>query len=331
MHSLRVTEPSELAQARRAIASMASDHGFNVQDTARAALVATEICSNIIKHGGGGELLAGPLHEGQSNGLGLLGLDQGPGMQDVPRCRRDGYSTGGSPGTGLGAIERLSQRFDIYSKPRKGTAVMAHLWPSSHRRPHGTLEVGAVVVPKPGEVLSGDTWSHLEYDGGAVLLCADGLGHGLGAAQAANLACTTFETSTRQRPAALLSLIHQALRTTRGAAVSLIQIDWFLRQVTTASVGNLSAALVNDIAIKRLPSDNGIVGHILPRLRELSFPCDIGTVLIVHSDGIGTNWQPERYPELLRHHPALIAGVLYRDCKRGRDDAMVVVIKQATQ
>ena len=100
MQSLLVTEPSEIAQARRAVTAMAGRQGFSEEDAGRAALVTMEICSNLVKHGGGGELIAQPLERGDSRGVGLIGLDKGQGIADLAKCLRDGFSTGGSPGTG---------------------------------------------------------------------------------------------------------------------------------------------------------------------------------------------------------------------------------------
>src|SRR5512145_2131858 len=111
VQSLAVTESSEIAQARRAVAALAVRQGFDEEDAGRAALVAMEICSNLVKHGRGGELIAQPLERGASRGVGLIGLDKGPGIADLGKCLRDGFSTGGSRGTGLGAINRIAQMF----------------------------------------------------------------------------------------------------------------------------------------------------------------------------------------------------------------------------
>lgn len=329
MQSFSVTESSEVAQARRAVGALAADNGFSVEDAGRAALVATEICSNLIKHGGGGQLIARSLQHAEQHGIELLGLDRGQGMIDIAKCLRDGYSTGGSPGTGLGAIERLSQQFDIYSQPEKGTAVMTQLWPEGRAPRPSALEIGALVIPKPGEHESGDSWCYAERTGGALVLGVDGLGHGLAAAQAAAEACRVFEAEKHRAPAAILQLIHTALRPTRGAAVSLLDIDWSRGQVTSAGVGNIATAIVTDGLTKRMATDNGILGHIVSKTRELTYPCATNSVLIMHSDGLSTHWQVERYPGLMQHHAALIAGVLYRDCTRGRDDSLIVVMKWA--
>jgi hypothetical protein len=287
-----------------------------------------EICSNLVKHAGGGELIVQPLERGDSRGVGLIGLDKGPGIADMAKCLRDGFSTGGSPGTGLGAIRRMSQLFDIYSQPGHGTAVVAQLWPAGRTPRAAPMEIGAIVVPKPGEVECGDTWCYVERAGGALVMGVDGLGHGLGAAQAASMACEVFMTEKTRAPGAVLERIHANLRTTRGAAAMVIEIDWDRGQLLAAGIGNLVAAMVENSSMKRIPSYNGIVGHAQPRIRELSYELTSATAVVFHSDGLSGSWQPERYPGLMQHSCAAIAGVLYRDCKRGRDDSLVVVLRR---
>ena len=93
MQSVVVTESSQIAQARRAVTAMAGRQGLNEEDVGRPALVAMEICSNLVKHGGGGELIAQPLQRGDSRGVGLIALHKGPGIADLARCLRDGFST----------------------------------------------------------------------------------------------------------------------------------------------------------------------------------------------------------------------------------------------
>lgn len=328
MQQFQIGDPSAVAPARRGINTLAAELGFDAEDAGRAALVATEIGTNLVKHGGGGELIAQRISRDGRIGLELLGLDKGPGIEDVARCLRDGYSTSGSPGTGLGAMERLSQCFEIYSRPGQGTAVLAQLWPDAREPSPGLTQLGALVVPKPGEAACGDRWCYHERIEGILVAGIDGLGHGLGAEQAAAQACQTFDAEKHRPPLRLMQLLHEALRPTRGAAVTLLEVDWDAGRIASVGVGNVAAAMVTGGETKRIATDNGIVGHVISRPRELIHACRPDTVLILHSDGLTASWQADRYPGLMQHHAALIAGVLYRDCKRGRDDSLVVVIRR---
>lgn len=328
MQQFQIGDPSAVAPARRGINTLAAQLGFDTEDAGRAALVATEIGTNLVKHGGGGELIAQMMSRDGRMGLELLGLDKGAGMDDMSICLRDGYSTSGSPGTGLGAMERLSQRFEIYSRPGQGTAVLAQLWPDAREPPAGLTQTGSLVVPKRGETSCGDAWCYHERVEGIMILGIDGLGHGLGAEQAAKEACRIFEAEKHRPPLRLMQILHEGLRPTRGAAVTVLEIDWDAGRIVSVGVGNVAAAMINGSETKRIATDNGIVGHVVSRPRELIHQCQSDTVVILHSDGLTSNWQADRYPGLMQHHAALIAGVLYRDCQRGRDDSLVVVIRR---
>lgn len=328
MQQFSIGDPSAVAPARRGIGTLAGQLGFDTEDAGRAALVATEIGTNLVKHGGGGELIAQQIERDGRFGLELLGLDKGPGIEDVSKSLRDGYSTSGSPGTGLGAMERLSQRFEIYSRPGQGTAVLAQLWPDSREPPPERTQIGALVIPKPGETSCGDSWCYHERVEGILVIGIDGLGHGLGAEQASTEACRIFEAEKLRPPLRLMQILHEGMRPTRGAAVTMLEVDWDAGRVTSVGVGNVAAALITGNETKRIATDNGIVGHVMSRPRELAHACQPDTLLVLHSDGLTSSWQAERYPGLMQHHPALIAGVLYRDCKRGRDDSLVVVIRR---
>lgn len=326
MQIFPIHDSSAIAHARRGVNALAAAAGFDDEDAGRAALIATEICSNLLKHGGGGECMVQAIGAAEHPGLELLGLDQGPGMLDVARCLKDGFSTGGSPGTGLGAIERIADQFDIYSQPDKGTAVLAQLWPAN--APRHVADVGALAVPVAGETECGDAWCCSPRAGGYLLMGVDGLGHGFAAAQAAAEACRVFESEKHRAPGEIMEKAHVALRPTRGAALAVLDIDFAAGDIVLASIGNLIAAVVSGGSTKRMASFNGIVGHTADRIRELTYPCTPDSVVILHSDGLKSSWQIERYPGLMQHCASLIAGVLYRDYKRGRDDALVVVVKR---
>jgi anti-sigma regulatory factor (Ser/Thr protein kinase) len=107
---------------------MAETIGLDEAQAERVAIVVTEACTNLLKHASGGEVLVRTTGDGDPNGrpeLEILVLDQGPGMANLQQCFRDGFSTGGSPGHGLGAITRLSAESDLYSDVGRGTALLA--------------------------------------------------------------------------------------------------------------------------------------------------------------------------------------------------------------
>jgi anti-sigma regulatory factor (Ser/Thr protein kinase) len=178
MHRITVTEASQVAEARRRAVAVAQGIGFDETAAGRVALVVTELATNVVKYGVPGEVLVGTYEDGTGSGVEILALDKGNGCQDLGLALRDGHSTGGSAGEGLGAVRRLSDAFDIVSRPGLGTAVLARLSIDRTRTPDGVPGFGAVTVPLKGETANGDAYAVRERDDGWTAVVSDGLGHG---------------------------------------------------------------------------------------------------------------------------------------------------------
>lgn len=328
---LPVHEGSQVGDARRQVARWTEMLGFDATCAGKVAIIVTEAAGNLAKHTtAGGELLVRALARGEVPGIEVLSLDRGPGIGDIQRALTDGYSTAGSPGTGLGAISRLADEFAIHSMRPKGTAVLARLW--SHKPPPlppGSLEVGVLHLPMPGEEACGDGWATDVHPDRSVVTVVDGLGHGPDAAEAARLAIRAFHANAAQSPTRIIERMHDATRSSRGAAVAVAEIDMRTGTIRYAGVGNISAAVVSGPETKNLVSHSGTVGHQLHKLQEFVYPWPAGALLVMHSDGITQRWELERYPGLASRDPALVAGVLYRDFTRGRDDTTMLVIRRA--
>jgi anti-sigma regulatory factor (Ser/Thr protein kinase) len=325
---LHIRDASGVAEARREVTGLAKAVGFDASGIGRVALVATEAATNLVKHVPQGQMLARAFDHHGVAAIEILALDQGPGIANIGESLRDGYSTAGSPGTGLGAIKRLSDEFDIYSAPGKGVALLSQLW--SRRPPISSgaapLEIGVVCLPKTGEEACGDAWA-VEWRGGhCVILVADGLGHGADAAAAAMAAVDAFRTHPQLEPGPLIEFAHGALRGTRGAALAVADID-LAREVRYAGIGNIAGVTRGPDAARHMVSHAGIVGHEMRKVQEFFYPWTQDSLLIMHSDGLATHWNLDQYPGLAGRRASLIAGVLYRDFTRGRDDITVVVAK----
>jgi anti-sigma regulatory factor (Ser/Thr protein kinase) len=326
---ISVTDASAVGHARRNAVSLAEKLGFDEVQRGELALIVTEAGTNLLQHAGGGELLLRALvHD---TGVEVLALDKGPGMADVSQCLRDGYSTGGSRGAGLGSIARLADHFDVYSREGKGTALLARCFARSRGAPAAArAEHGAICVAYPGEEVSGDGWSVDDRPGFTSVLMVDGLGHGLQAAESAQAAIQRFEEHATKGPAAVLESIHRALHGMRGAAGAALTIDWIARTVRFAGIGNISGSLISDRRSRGLSSHNGILGQSDPRFQEFEYPWPLGGLLVVHSDGISTRWSLDASPELAAKDPSLIAAVLYRDFSR-RDDLTALVLRESSR
>lgn len=328
--AVRVVDPAEPAEARRAATAMAQKLGFDEEGTGRVALVATEAATNLVKHGGGGEIVVQTVVEEERRGLELLALDKGPGMPDLGGSMRDGVSTSGTRGTGLGAIARMTDAHDIYSRPGQGTAVLARFWEANRRKTPRGMAVGGVSVPRAGERVCGDRWAMRRRPRGVVILVADGLGHGPQAAEAADAVTRVFLEHADDGPAATLQLGHDALRSTRGAAAAIAAIDGERGIVTYGGVGNIAGSVLTGASRRSMVSHNGTLGHQMRTVGEFTYPWSHEALLVLHSDGLVSHWSLDAYPGLGARDPSLIAAILYRDFTRGRDDVTVVVAKAGT-
>ena len=124
---IAVSEASQAGEARRVATRMAEAIGFDEHARGEVAMVATELATNLARHARDGRLLIQALDLPGGPTVEMLSVDAGPGMADVPRCLRDGYSTAGTPGNGLGAVRRLSSDFDVHSTAGAGTVVLSRL------------------------------------------------------------------------------------------------------------------------------------------------------------------------------------------------------------
>ena len=326
---LVVDEDTQIGAARRAAVTLGHSQGLGSDALGRLAIVVTEAATNMLRHARSGTIVLRVL-AGATHGVEILALDRGPGIGDVARAMRDGYSSMGTAGQGLGGIRRLASEFEIYSQPGLGTALMARILerPRSRRQPHEeTIDdrLGVVCIPFRGEPLSGDAWRVHASDDRWSVVVVDGLGHGPAAAAVAATAIAAFARQEFQTPPDAVAALDGALRGSRGAAVSVVTIHEVAGEARFAGVGNVDARVVNGARTEHFTPQNGIVGHTMPTLRQTSAPWPEHGRLIVHSDGLSGRWRPDAYPGLMTAHPTLIAGVLYRDFGRVRDDATVLV------
>lgn len=313
--------------------ALARELGLGETEAAEVGIVVTEAATNLVKHARSGVLLIRALEHGRHCGVEVLAVDQGNGIADIEGCLRDGCSTVGTPGTGLGAIRRLASEFDIYSQPGSGTAMLARLWPRSCRPDArcGDLDVGAAQAPMPGENVSGDAYAVHHAPGRWIGMIADGLGHGPIAAEAAQQAVRVFREHALAGSAELMQRMHLALRGTRGAAVAVAEINVNAGGLRFTAVGNIAGSIVHDGTSRGTISHNGIVGHEMRKVQEFSYPFPSGALLVMHSDGLASHWRLDQYAGLAQRHPGLIAGVLYRDHKRPRDDVTVLAARERVE
>jgi len=331
---INASDSSQTGHARRQAISLAGAMGFDDLRQGQLGIIVTEAARNIEAHAGQGEIVLSPWTDDIGSGVSLAGidvlaLDRGKGIENVAVSLQDGYSTGSTPGNGLGAMSRLAATFQIYSSPGRGTAVFARVLQKADQAEtdSAAYATGAINLPLAGEIVCGDAWAVHRSPGRAVYIVADGLGHGPSAAEAAQEALRIFRLSAQHTPERILADVHGALSHTRGAAVSVAEILPEKQLLNYAGAGNIVAAICLGNKSRSLVSMNGTVGHSIGRIQQFSYPWEMDSALIMHSDGLQTRWNFEQYQGLSSRHPALVAGVLFRDFSRRRDDATIVVAR----
>lgn len=329
-----IGELGEVSSVRRAGVELGRKLGFGEIRAGELAIIISEAATNIEKHAGSGKIylrpVCAPNHNGvDEHGVEVLAVDAGPGMHNIEINFEDGNSSTGTYGTGLGAIKRLAHHVDIYSEHGKGTALLMVLWNAPETLRDFFWEAGNICLPIASEEVCGDAWTAVDSGNVLSVLVADGLGHGQGAADASLPAIKTLMDDPEAFPNRVIQNCHLHMRGSRGAAVATARIDLNAAELRYCGVGNIAGCIYTGDNRQHLISHNGIVGVNMLKAQEFVQQWHEDSILIMHSDGLGTKWDLNQYPGLEKHHAALIAAVLHRDFTRGRDDSTIVVLKRA--
>ncbi|HWM96179.1 MAG TPA: anti-sigma regulatory factor [Streptosporangiaceae bacterium] len=341
MRWLRVEDAGAVAASRKAVQVLAERLQFPAARVGQLALAVTEAASNLHKHAERGSLLLCVTRDGQPPGIDMVTIDTGPGVRDVGAAVRDGHSTAGTLGIGLGTIQRLADFSDLYSVAGRGTSLVARFGAvlAGGATPPDPPEIGgAARPPKPpwpwgagllrpiaGETECGDAYGAVQAGGAVTAVLCDGLGHGPLAAAAAAAGVAAVLDDPAGEPAALLERVHRRMSGTRGGAVGIVRIDGQLARF--AGLGNVAASIVSGGQRKSMVSIPGIAGHQARTIRQFEYEAPPGSAVIVHSDGISSRWEAAALPGIESRDPLLIAAVVLAEAGIHRDDAGVLVLK----
>lgn len=331
---LVVEDTADVSAAARAARALAVAVGFTGNAVEEIAIVATELAMNLARHARGQrELTLTPLREAGpplQTGLRMEALDEGPGIPDVTLALRDGFSTAGGAGLGLGTVNRLMDdlRVESHPIPHAHTRVTCQRW--VHRAmmfgPPGPLETGVATRPKPGEELNGDAWIIERADGGLLVGVVDGLGHGRFAHRAARSACQYVETHADRPLAEIFRGTAIACQATRGVVMALARFDAGGGRMTFASIGDIEARTLGlprpGFVIRR-----GILGAQAPNAVVTEHPWRPEWALVLHSDGVRSHWREEDLPGLRALSAQEMAVTLLTQFAREDDDATVLVVR----
>ena len=322
MRWVRVEDASAAAACRGAAQALASRLRFPEARADQLILAVTEAASNLHKHASQGSMLLRITREGGRPGIEMVTIDAGPGLRDTAAALRDGHSTTGTLGIGLGAIRRLADFCDLYSAPGQGTALVARFWPGPHP---GSEPCAGLVRPITGESECGDVFGAVEAGGQLTGVLCDGLGHGPLAASAAMEGVTAVIEGPAGEPAALVERAHRRMAHTRGGALAVVQVAG--QAVRFAGLGNIAAMILADGTRRGMLSVPGIAGHQARSIRQFEYTAPPGAAIILHSDGISSRWDPAALPGLNARDPLVVAAALLAQAGSRRDDAGLLVLK----
>ena len=123
-----ITSAADIVSARQEGRSLASRLGFSSSDLTVIATAISEVARNILEYAGGGEIRLSLCQEGGRQGVCVVAYDKGPGIPDVEKALRDGYSTHKGLGLGLPGARRLMDEFEVVSEMGSGTTVTMKKW-----------------------------------------------------------------------------------------------------------------------------------------------------------------------------------------------------------
>ncbi len=265
---IAVEDAAASGRVRRAATSLAKDLGFREHRAGEVAIAATELATNLYRHASNGNVVLRIRRTSEEAAVELVAIDAGPGIADFGASARDGHTTAGTLGIGLGAAMRLATWFDVHSVPGRGTVIVATFWPGVP--PPQRPALAALTRPMSGESVCGDACAQRTTGGVTSLLLADGLGHGELAAVASREAARAFTAESRdERPARTLERLNGIVRSTRGAAMAVARLDPAAATLTFAGVGNVAGWIDDGDRRHALVSSPGIVGSHTKAIREV--------------------------------------------------------------
>lgn len=264
--------------------------------------------------------------------LDLFAFDYGKGILNTKTAIEDGYTTAGTMGKGLGAIQRLSSLSEIYSLPIEyakdspwhGTAVWSRFCQDESTAEY-FHDLGVYTRAYQDSAFNGDLIQVRTGASKTRWLHMDGLGHGREAAEVVEGVGYFLDEETPVD--GLMQRLSTQLKGTRGAVAMICEVDNSAHSMTICGVGDMVAHLISSGDKKAISFSPGVLGHAHRSLETYTFPFPDQALLITASDGLRRNMTLRTFPELWRLHPQLIALVLGQVMGRHNDDRSVFLIR----
>jgi anti-sigma regulatory factor (Ser/Thr protein kinase)/serine/threonine protein phosphatase PrpC len=306
---------------------MAKAIGFPDVHGHEVGLVATELAANLLRHAAHGTITLSRIDSDEAAGIQIESRDAGPGISDVDQAITDGYSTAGGLGLGLGTVNRLMDELDFYSAGDCGLHLVCKRWirPDILGRLDSRVTFGAATRPYRRAKENGDAFLVKQWDAKALIAVIDGLGHGQFAQRASQAARHYIEQHFDLPLEKLFRGVGRACRATRGVVMALSRLDMAQGKLQVASIGNIETRLVGGSEKLNLMIRRGIVGLNAPEAVVTESVWSGRALLVMHSDGLTSQWTWDKFRDLEGQPPAAIAQRLLGALGKSDDDATVVV------
>jgi len=329
---VRIEDEYSLYAVRNAVLGRAEILGMGTRDRDELEIIVRELVTNVLSHGGGKGFVE-ISHNLESDHL-ILSLDvvdRGPGFINFRDALRDGYSSTGSMGVGLPSVRRLAEQVKLVSTSSAGSHIRVSKRFNVAPKLKDNWTFSLQSRPHPGETESGDQGTLIRNQDGILLVLADGLGHGIKAAEASRKTVEIVQSNHRLPLQDLVLLIDDTLKKTRGAAVSLARLKANTQMVEWVGVGNVSGSLIRrglDGTIQQqvFANFNGTLGAMRGNFKILEYAWQVGDWIMLATDGLQRNWHEEGI-EMLSWQPNKLSRHLVTKAARERDDCSVLVGK----
>lgn len=306
--------------------------GFSDIKREHMELVCNEMVTNQNKFAAGNGLVQIWEISDPAPALDLFAFDYGKGLLNVSAAIQDGYTTAGTMGKGLGAIQRLSSQSEIYSLPVEhagdsdwhGTAVWARFYRENSAANY-FHDLGVYTRAYLDSAFNGDL---IQVRTGATKtrwLHMDGLGHGREAAEVVENIGHFLDDETPVD--GLVERLSARLQGTRGAVAMICEVDNASHTMTVCGVGDMVAHLISCGDKKAVLFSPGVLGHVHRTPETFSYPFPDQALLITASDGLRRSMTLRTFPDLWRLHPQMISLVLGQVMGRNNDDRSVFSIR----
>lgn len=339
---VEIKERHQIFSVKRDIAKFAKELGFSDKEIDEISIAVIELGENLITHNViEGEIIYSSFEEGKKKGLEIISIDKGPGIASIEAVMEDGFSSKKSLGIGLGAVKRMMSELSIessvkylqssidFSENLPSTKIIARkiIKPKDKEISHLSKKTtfSLFTRSKIGEKYNGDNYILKSFDNKTLFGVIDGLGHGIGASEASNIARISILEHFSEELDVIVEFLHQKLKKTRGVALSLGLIDYELEVFKYVGIGNVLARIFNAPAPIRPLNYNGTLGVSLRKYKIFDYPWDQNNVIILTSDGISSKYVLDDFFDVLYQHSMKIGQRIFKKFGKYYDDATILI------